>query len=147
MRTYEPLPKSFTDKIAETPNGHWVWAAAKMFHTANGVKYTYAAFLTYENGKEKRTLAHRVSYSLLVRPLSPNEHLTNTCGITTCVNPDHWSIASMTTERKACRNGHPITLETLKVQKNNKNGTERIVCRTCSNEARKRHYHQNKNKK
>jgi hypothetical protein len=79
MGKTRPLAERFWEKVAEGPNGCWVWTAAK--HDAGYGRFNI--------GGHRIAQAHRVAYELMVGPIPPLLVLDHLCHNRACVNPDH----------------------------------------------------------
>src|SRR5262249_43013716 len=84
-------------------------------------------------------LAHRIAYSLLVRPLAQHEHLDHLCRNRACVNPAHLEpvslkenvlrgigITAINAKKTHCFAGHEFTSENTRVWRGKRH------CRKCA---------------
>lgn len=94
-------------------------------------------------------MAHRISYELLIGPISPGLHLDHLCRNRRCVNPDHLEAVSRKTNilrgvgtpavnsRKThCKYGHLLAGKNLVPGR--PNDRECLTCKTTRNRARSR---------
>lgn len=72
----------------KSADGHWMWVGYIRKCSAGMGWYPYADV----RRKGTHMLAHRVAYELYKEPIPEGRRLWNTCGVTTCVNPDHWTL-------------------------------------------------------
>lgn len=122
------LPENFWVKVEPEPNsGCWLWTGGD-----NGVghgKFRY-------QGK-KNCLAHRVAYSLLVRPIPDGLTIDHLCRVPACVNPRHLEVVTLRenvlrgsglTARQArmtlCKRGHQFSARLWRGHR---------ICRVCDN--------------
>jgi hypothetical protein len=83
------LPESFWLRCAPEPNtGCWLWTGATVARAAR--KNEEHGRVVHPNGKYES--AHRLSFRVLVHEIPEKRNLRMTCGVSLCVNPNHWSI-------------------------------------------------------
>ena len=143
-----PLMELFLSRVITdtTPENHWLWQGEIQQQHRATTSNDYAIFAYLQNGKgtNKRVFAHRYAYDIFVQPLSNTENITNICGMTTCVNPEHWTLALLST-RDVCRNGHEIKEDTL-TEITRSNGKKTLICVVCRRQTQAR-YQKRKAKK
>lgn len=113
--------------VLKTPTC-WLWTGAKQ-NGGYGVVYT----------EDRRKLAHRVVYELLVGPIPPGLQIDHLCRVRHCVNPNHLEPvtprentlrgegrAGQRARQTHCIHGHPFTPENTKIE-----ATGYRSCRTC----------------
>ena len=89
IRQNKPMPKSdgskegmFWARVEESPNGCWNW---------NGSVTTDSGYSQmFWEGSPR--LAHRIAWQIVHGSMPEGDLLFNTCGLRTCVNPDHYEI-------------------------------------------------------
>lgn len=100
------LPGRIATKIQVDEEGCWLWQS---YIRPNGYGQAY-----WESWPR---LAHRLVYTLLVRPLTDTEVLDHLCGKKACVNPAHLEPvtlaenirrAARANRKETCSKGHPI---------------------------------------
>lgn len=87
-----PKPRSAEERFWEKVNkdsdvGCWIWMGAKA-----GSGYGYFSLPALGGQKARNVYAHRFSWELVNRRLSPNDHVCHDCPAgdnPACVNPDH----------------------------------------------------------
>jgi hypothetical protein len=104
-------------------DGCWIWQGNI---TADG-------YSRFNEGKKARK-AHRVIYELKFGPVPVGFELHHTCGVRSCVNPDHLRALSKGDHAKAhwkthCKHGHELSGENIYVRSNGSR-----VCRRCNNQ-------------
>jgi len=124
---------SFVDKDID---GCWLWTGGK---TGNG----YGQF--WMDGK--KTLAHRVSYTLMAGPIGDGLTIDHLCRVRECVNPSHLEVVTLrencgrainhNTVKTHCRNGHEYTPENT-VIRFHPDGHNFRTCRACQRVSRRR---------
>lgn len=110
----QALPRFWS--YVEKTDGCWLWIGTK--------RKGYGSFGLTVNGKSSNWLAHRISYWLAYRTLSPI--LDHLCNNTACVRPDHLKEATAkentlrgrapsaeNARKQCCKRGHPLTPENL----------------------------------
>lgn len=80
----DTLVQRFWPKVEKTETC-WTW-------TANRNNKGYGLIRT--NGKERKQLAHRVSWVLAYGPITPGAEVAHTCDNPSCVRPDHLTLMS-----------------------------------------------------
>lgn len=107
-----PLEERFAAKIVKA-EGHWLWIGA---HKPSG----YGMF--FFDGNEN-FIAHRASYIMHKGPIADDLDVDHTCGVKSCVNPDHLRAVServnalenntspmaRNSKKTHCKHGHPYT--------------------------------------
>lgn len=113
-------------------NECWEWQGAL---DKNG----YGHYSPRVYGKKSRYLAHRISYSIFVKQLTPGLLIDHICRNKKCVNPDHIrevtpqvnmienseSITYLNHIKTHCIRGHEFTPENTRIQ------TDGRYCRAC----------------
>lgn len=141
--TPQSAEERFWEKVHRFSDGCWFWLATG----GQGRSGEYGSFW---NG-ERKVLAHRYAYELLVGPIPEGLTLDHLCRNTRCVNPAHlepvtnkentlrgFGWAGENARKTHCVNGHPLSGDNL-LQEPSRPG-ERLcrACRAQSNRNRKR---------
>jgi hypothetical protein len=142
------VPQRLWDKVGIDPaTGCWPWLGARWGH-----KKSYGA-AWYENFTWR---AHRLFFTLLVRPVADDEHVHHDCRNGLCCNPahisalhesEHWGHGH--SDKTHCPYGHEYTPENTHVQwrklKSGRMGPNRY-CLTCRREQAQRYQAKHRNK-
>lgn len=134
---------SMIDKFVIRPRTRcWVWTAA----TGGKGKWPYGIV----SHKKRMSMAHRVSYELLVGPIPDGFDLDHKCRNTLCINPDHlepvthqenirrgYALKPKTTH---CRLGHEMTEANTYMKPARAKKVAHRECRTCRATQIKAHY-------
>jgi hypothetical protein len=101
----------FWSQVEKSPDGCWLWQGA-MHH--NG--YGRPAW------QGRRTMAHRIAYTLLRGDIPEGKQLDHLCRVRRCVNPNHLepvtqrenilrgiAPTAVNARRTACTHGHDLT--------------------------------------
>lgn len=115
----------FMRSVGKLPSGCWQWTG---YVTPQG--YGLSAL------HGKKSLAHRVSYSLLVGDVPEGLDLDHICRNRSCVNPAHLEPVTRSENLKrgfdarGCNNGHPYTEENTSYVTRS-NGVVERRCKIC----------------
>lgn len=112
----------------DDPDGHWRWSGPKTAELGRWGRGGY--------GKYAGTVAHRITYQLLVGVIPDGYQLDHLCGLPECVNPDHLEPVTpqentLRSKRDECSHGHPLTADNIRLRyRADRPGPTRI-CLTC----------------
>lgn len=84
-RWTKTMEERFWDKVDKSPNGCWIWTAAKDSHGYGQM------FVNPESGKQP---AHRISWALHNIPIPAGMFVDHLCFTPACVNPAHLRLAT-----------------------------------------------------
>ncbi|AKY03535.1 HNH endonuclease [Streptomyces phage Hydra] len=134
------LPARFWNKVSVSESGCWEWAAYRDRHG-------YGAF--YWEGKDRR--AHRVSFSVLSRPIPDGMEIDHLCRNRSCVNPAHLEPVTQTENidrgenhigvnrtKTHCAQGHPLVEGNLVLNKLKLGHRYCLTCQRARNAENKR---------
>lgn len=118
---------------ARTEKGlsHWIWNGPRYGHKAE-----YGLFWFHQ----RKEMAHRVAYRLLVGPIPPRMDVHHVCKVKLCVNPahlkpvtrsEHLLLEPSARRKKKCVHGHPLSGKNLYSYRE-KSGHLRHICKTCN---------------
>lgn len=136
MRAVKPIEERLFSKVDAT-GICWLWTGA----TNRG---GYGAIS--KGRREGAAIVHRVVWELLVGPIPEGADLDHLCRVRACCNPDHLEPVTRAVNvargsrragaprRTHCKRGHAFTPENTIP-----NGLNGRACRTCTNEAKRRH--------
>ena len=89
IRQNKPMPKSdgtkegmFWARVEESSNGCWIWNGSIT------TDFGYAQM--FWEGSPRP--AHRIAWQIVHGSMPEGDFLINTCGLRTCVNPDHYEL-------------------------------------------------------
>jgi hypothetical protein len=133
--------ENFTNKIAKTPDGCWLWLGAK-----TNLGYGKLGL------KGKTLLAHRVSYQLFRGEIPEGMKLDHTCKKRSCVNPYQLDVVTQkenllrgetinasNAQKTHCPKGHPYDEANTWIG-SKKNGVQYRSCILCNKAKGKSRY-------
>lgn len=111
--------RRFFAKVRKTENGCWLWSAGK----------SYSGYGRFQvDGHSVK--AHRFSFLIAHKKISPKLSLDHICRNHPCVNPSHLEevpikenilrgngFCAVEARRTICKNGHPLTPENVRITK------------------------------
>lgn len=81
---YSRMIREFLSRVKVDDSGCWLWQGS-CGSTWGGHKKGYGQFYY----RRKLYYAHRFLYELMVGPIPPGMYACHTCGVPSCVNPNH----------------------------------------------------------
>jgi hypothetical protein len=119
------LEKRFWAKVDKGDGtGCWLWTGTRWAKGYGQVRH-----------QNRRLLAHRVAYELLVGPIPDGYQIDHLCRVTRCVRPDHLEpVTPLENARRAaafithCPSGHPYD------EVNTRRTTDGRHCKACNRE-------------
>ena len=142
MRDINDLPDIMRRQIQVIPeSGCWFWTGASCTGKFTNNVYGKVGFTG------KTISSHKLSYELLVGPISEGLELDHLCKNTLCCNPHHLEPVTHAencrrgnsgkhmSSRTHCPQGHEYTPENTYLYRNTR------TCRICAREKALRHYH------
>jgi hypothetical protein len=109
IRQNKTMPKSdgtkegmFWARVNENPNGCWVWNGSVT------TDFGYAQM--FWEGSPRP--AHRIAWQIVYGSMPDGDFLINTCGLRTCVNPEHYEIKRRQERKCISENCEGISLST-----------------------------------